>query len=117
MRTNPASKHPSHKEEFWQQHILECSSRGISQRQYCQKHGLSLSTFSYWKKKLNVSKKERLHFYPLAEDTSPSLSSSPSVLETGISLRIAQGGQFHIELCEKFSVSCLHRVLSALEER
>ncbi len=39
-------------QEEWQHLITQQQSSQLSQRAYCQEHGLGLSTFQYWKRKL-----------------------------------------------------------------
>ena len=44
------------KSAFWQQHITDWQSSGISQPDYCAKHNLKLSTFTYWRGKQSKSR-------------------------------------------------------------
>ena len=37
--------------EFWQNHIAQCQSSGLSQAKYCRQHKLASHQFSYWKGK------------------------------------------------------------------
>ncbi len=39
-------------QEEWQRLITQQQSSQLSQKAYCQQHGLGLSTFQYWKRKL-----------------------------------------------------------------
>jgi len=48
--TTHASKRRGH--EQWQRLITAQQCGHLSQKAYCQKHGLGLSTFQYWKRKL-----------------------------------------------------------------
>ena len=41
------------KRDHWQQQIDNWQRSGLSQKQYCLSHSLALSTFCYWKKRLN----------------------------------------------------------------
>jgi len=36
----------------WQQHFSRWESSGLSQRAYCAREGLSLSTFDYWRRQI-----------------------------------------------------------------
>ena len=40
------------KERYWTEHIAGWRASGLSQMDYCQKHGISKSTFGLWKRKL-----------------------------------------------------------------
>lgn len=44
------------KEQYWREHITGWRVSGISQVEYCRKHGISKSTFWIWKRKLSVAK-------------------------------------------------------------
>ncbi len=43
----------SEKQEFWQDHLSGWKASGLSQADYCQKHGLKPTRFSYWRSKQN----------------------------------------------------------------
>ena len=51
--TTHASKRHGHEE--WQRLITEQQCSHLSQKAYCQEHGLGLSTFQYWKRKLTTA--------------------------------------------------------------
>ncbi len=51
--TTHASKRRGH--EQWSRLISEQQCSQLSQKAYCRKHGLGLSTFQYWKRKLTTS--------------------------------------------------------------
>ena len=42
----------------WKQHFINCKNSGLSQTQYCKKHGITESKFYYWKKQLGLVKKK-----------------------------------------------------------
>lgn len=113
MSATNQQKRTGFKQAFWQQHIEGCKGSPLSQEQYCRKHGLALSTFSYWKRKLESQKQEAPRFYPLAIRQHPEVRcQSPG---TGLSLQICRD-RFRIELEEDFSVSCLKKLIHALEQ-
>jgi uncharacterized protein with WD repeat len=39
------------RERFWDEHLREWRSSGLSQAQYCRENNLSSKTFAYWKRK------------------------------------------------------------------
>jgi hypothetical protein len=39
------------KREYWQGHLRQQKTSGLSQRAYCRKEGLSISQFCYWHRK------------------------------------------------------------------
>ena len=59
--------------DVWKRHIEEWNKSGLSQKDYCNKNNLKISTFGYWRRKLSetpikkdeifeVNKKMRLPF-------------------------------------------------------
>jgi transposase-like protein len=42
----------SEKYRFWQSHIDQWPTSGMTQAAYCQTHDLKLATFQYWRKRL-----------------------------------------------------------------
>ncbi len=42
--------------DFWARHIDGWRDSGVSQRDYCSRNGLVLSTFTLWKKRLSASR-------------------------------------------------------------
>jgi len=38
----------------WSERILNWEESGLSQTQFCIKHGINLRTFQYWKRKLDI---------------------------------------------------------------
>ena len=59
------------KREYWQHQTNSWKTSGLSQKQYCQSRSLALSTFCYWKRKLNNQAPATPKFYPLAIPASP----------------------------------------------
>ena len=47
---------PEQKRDFWQQHFDTWPQSGLTQRGYCDQHGLKLSTFTYWRQRLVESR-------------------------------------------------------------
>ncbi len=68
--TYPQSR--EQKQEYWQEHIAAWDQSLLTQKEYCRTNGLSLSSFSYWRNKLNKQSGDQTQFYPLtlqAQDT------------------------------------------------
>ncbi len=102
---------PVSKQKFWQQHIQDCSRSTFSQTQYCLTHGLALSTFSYWKRKLSKSRKDSPRFYPLT--VQPVLPHKTHSVGSGLTLH---RGKFRIDLSENFSTTSLKNLLVTIEQ-
>ena len=101
------------KKEFWQNHIEEREKSGLSQVEYCQAHKIALSTFGYWKRKLNQGTNAKPVFYPIA--IAPDHSRNDNENTSGIILHL-QDGRFSIEIKNGFSASTLSLIVSTLEE-
>ncbi len=43
---------PIENEQFWRNHIKLRPESGLSKAAYCRKHGIVISRFAYWEKKL-----------------------------------------------------------------
>lgn len=108
---NPQAK-PSQesKRDYWQQQIKTWKRSGLSQKQYCRSRSLALSTFCYWKKRLNNLELTSSKFYPL---TIP--SSLPESNDTGLMLRVGPK-QIQVEIREDFSPTALKKLITVLEQ-
>lgn len=42
-------------QQYWQHHLKQWKSSGLSGLRYCQQHDLSYNRFHYWKKRLSVT--------------------------------------------------------------
>lgn len=50
---------------YWQQHFSRRQSSGLSQRAYCAREGLALSTFDYWRRQILLNAGKRSSAAPL----------------------------------------------------
>ncbi len=46
---------PRHTPEQWQQLIDQQALSSLTQKAFCQEHGIRLATFGYWKRKLSAA--------------------------------------------------------------
>ena len=111
MQTNKRSQLNS-RTAYWKSQIASWKTSGLSQKQFCQREHLALSTFSYWKRKIGGRANSGVEFYPLAL-TSPSPLTTPK--STGLVLQVCRK-RFAIEIEEGFSQAALTRLVSALEK-
>jgi len=51
--TAMGTRRPRQREAFWREMVTRWASNGISARRFCQEHGLAVSAFSLWRKKLS----------------------------------------------------------------
>jgi hypothetical protein len=56
--TAMGTRRPRQGEAFWGEMVTTWKASGIGARQFCRDHGLAVSTFSLWRKKLLGSVKE-----------------------------------------------------------
>jgi len=108
IRSTPSSRKA--KKIYWQQQIGNWRVSGLSQKQFCQRHSLALSTFTYWKRRIKIAKTEAVKFYPL---TIPAPTPQPA--HSGLQLLIGKK-RFVIELKEEFSATALRKLISTLEQ-
>ena len=55
---------PVQKRRFWGRHLEQCRQSPLTQKAYCQEHGLKRHQFYYWKKRL-TSAPEKVSFLPV----------------------------------------------------
>jgi len=106
------TKDQKSKRGYWQRHIALWKRSGLSQRQYCIKNSLALSTFGYWNRKLRKPQPAAPHFYPLAVPpiTAPGNNRSDS------GLRLCFRNQkFEIDIAKEFSSTSLKKLILTLE--
>lgn len=96
------------KKEFWQHHI-NCSAKSeMTQREYCRTNDLAISTFGYWKRKLDAKQDSATRFYPLIVPEQPEE-------ESGSELKIRfENRQFFIEVGKSFSERSLQKLVTTL---
>jgi transposase len=51
MQNNDREKTPSEKLEFWQEQIRFWQESGLSQSEFCKRHGIRSTQWFYWKKR------------------------------------------------------------------
>lgn len=90
--------------KFWQSHIDQWSTSGLTQTEYCRRNDLSRDRFTYWKMKF---KRENLPVEFVQIQTE-----SMAFNQTGLKLNIGPGLQ--IEIPDGFSRNTLENVLKTL---
>ncbi len=109
MKSRTQSSHEA-KREYWQQQISNWQASGLSQKKYCRSHSLALSTFCYWKNRINKPDPAVPKFYPL---TVPVLASNSS--DAGLLLLVGSK-QIQVQIKKDFSQSTLKKLVATLEE-
>ncbi len=90
--------------EFWEKHLRDYNKSGLSYAEYCRRHDLKGSTFSYWRKKLSASPQGQPAFVELKI-----AASNPSGID--IILR----NQIRLTVCPDFDEGLLEKLIGVLE--
>ena len=108
---DPTSKlHHQTKDEYWQKQISDWKASGLNQKEFCLSRSLALSTFCYWKSKINRIQPTAPKFYPLTVPVFPSNSS-----DAGLMLLVGSK-QYQIHIKTDFSQTALKRLVATLDE-
>ena len=89
------------KRDFWQQQVLDWQGSKLSQVEYCRRHNLSRTRFSYWRRRFNPKP------VPVALVQ----------LSAGSGLRLVVNDHYLVEIDERFSSGTLQLLLQVLESR
>lgn len=118
--------------DYWQSHIREKENSGLSQKEYCRRHGINYNAFQYWKQKLcKLKSKSSLTFVQVRNEggagagagvgvraglnvKSSFINSSCPQLPPSCAIRIWAGG-YCIEVGNNFSAACLVELIRTLE--
>lgn len=106
-------------EGYWAGHCEGWRGSGLSQRVYCQRHGLALSTFQLWRRRLACEQGKirtepgEADFEIVPLDFAPSISKPPSCPL----VLVVAGGRYRVEVNEGTGPDALRVLLDALEAR
>ena len=100
------------KYQYWQPHISAWKQSGISQADFCRRHGLNIKIFGYWKRKLCRRPDDGVSFVPVT--IKPSHISS---VKSGALLRLIAGNGLSIEIGDGFNPATLRLLLDAIGQR
>lgn len=114
MSTEVTVNQAESKADFWRRHIESCTNSSLTQVQYCGNHSLALATFSYWKRKLKMTRRPKARFYPLTVQPEKIINQS-APCSTGVSLNLCNE-RFRIDIAENFSAATLKRLIVVLEQ-
>lgn len=112
----------SSKRELWFRHIEAWRTSGLAQSEYARKHGLSIKSFNYYRRryflgpaqdKASASKASLLPVTVIPETITTTAPDKPKTTNPGITLISPQG--FRIELAADFDQKALRQVLKMLE--
>lgn len=92
------------KRRFWEHHLEQCRASGLSQAEYCRRHGLSIKSFGYRKRTLAKA--------PLTLVEVP-LAAPVSYLPKPLSLAV--GTRYTIRIEPGFDAETLRQLLEVLD--
>lgn len=105
----------------WRGHMDGWQQSGLSQREYCRVHGLPLSTFQLWRRRLRAgSTSTALEIVPVPlpgiRPAAPTICHLVRPVDSPIAV-VVGGGRYNVELREGFSVTAFQDILNVLEVR
>ena len=110
--------------DFWQAHVKAWSESGLTQRAYCQEHGLSEAQFSHWKPRLRKKgqrqrPKPKAQLVPLQVIEEVTSETGRGKVRGAASdageLALVFGNGLRLEISEGFDDATLRRVLEVLD--
>lgn len=106
----------SDREKYWEVHIANQKSSGLTQKQYCINHNIAPSSLGYWKKKFTVSPKRDVQFFPvtISPHNTPTILPHNNKPASGFGL-VTNQGKYRIVFEGDFSQTVLKKVLTLLE--
>lgn len=93
---------------YWQQQMTNWEKSGSSQREFCRRHGLAISTFSYWRRKLSASARTGL-------DSLVAIQNKPAAPRQPVKISLGNSSSIIVEF--DFNPELLLTVISALQGR
>ena len=96
--------------EYWRGEVNRWRSSGLTQKEYCNKEGLSLDRFGTWKRRFDREGESRSGA-PVAV---PSGIVSSALLERRQSLGLVVSERYRVEIPDTFSPATLESVLQVL---
>lgn len=105
------------KSRIWQGHVDAWQRSGLSQRSYCESHGLAVSTFQLWRRRLVAGSKESLvngcvELVPVPRTAQAHESMAGRRAAIVLCVR-----DYRLELGDDVHVQTLRRVIDVLEAR
>ena len=97
---------PKDKRAQWQEHMERWQSSGLTQADYCDRNGVKLSTFRYWRKRL-ASPDTPVTLVPVGFGRDRSASSTQG-------LTLVLGDRYKVEVGDNFNSSTLARLVDTL---
>ena len=98
---------------FWENHIEQWITSGLSQAEYCRQHDISSNRFTYWKYKFK-REKSASGIVPVPISTLSSLTSGKPV--SSCELRLCIDSRYDLFIQENASCSLLEKVITVVDK-
>jgi hypothetical protein len=98
------------KRDFWKEQIEHWQQSGLSQTEYCRRHGLKRHRLAYWKKRFLKAASD-VSFVPVRLDNVPDIPTQPVTAP----LSVIINHHFKIEIRSGFDTRLLRQVIVALQ--
>jgi len=95
--------------EYWSGHVQQWRSSGLTQKEYCNKEGISLERLGTWKRRLDREERSG------ALVAVPSRIVSSALHAAGPVLRLVVDERYRVEIPDAFSAVTLEKVLRVLD--
>lgn len=115
MESSSKSLTRQQKQALWQSRVEAWQTSQLPQEEFCEKEGVNLHTFKYWRQKFNHRKPE-VNWVPVSlvpEASSPPSFSAPSFRSSG--LRVLVNERLQIEVQPSFDPETLQTLVKTLE--
>ena len=106
----------------WQGVIAEWSRSGLSQAEFCRRHGIKVANFSWWKRRLSTLNKSKISQGSTVRPQKRATSSSNSFVEVRmtdgaqhIGYEVVLSGGRVIRLGHAFDAEAVSRLITAVE--
>jgi len=106
QEANQSKVKPKNKRRQWEEHIDRWQSSGLTQADYCDRSGVKLSTFRYWRKRL-ATPDTPVTLVPVGFSSDGSASSVQG-------LTLVLGERYKVEVGDNFNSSTLARLVDTL---
>ena len=101
--------------EYWQQVVLDQSSSGLTQHEWCEQNNVNIHNFRYWKRRLESEPKSIHAVDQLETKWAIITSSEPAIVEHNIKPTLCiHVGKALVDVSPGFDPESLSTVLSVL---
>lgn len=100
---------PEEKRHYWEEHMRRWQGSGLTQAEYCRRHGLKWSTFHYWRKRIQRQSTEiSLVQVPLGHSEHPGVGSCHDLI-------LVLKDRYKVEVGDNFNPATLVRLVDTLQ--